>query len=109
MILNPRVIRWTPPSTYTDGSPFGAVDFAGYEFAYRASGSQDAYVPTVAVPVSFAQTALDISVLGLPVNADLDIAMATVAANGLKSIYTNPVQVRFDVRVPSPPSDFSVA
>jgi hypothetical protein len=102
MILNPRVIRWTPPSTYVDGSAFGAADFAGYEFGSRRIG-EIGYVPTVSVPVSFDITELDLSVLELPVNVDLQLAMRTVAQNGLSSVWTNPVDIRFDIRVPNPP------
>jgi hypothetical protein len=109
VVLNPRDISWEDPSAYVDGSAFGAADFAGYEFAYRPTGSAQEYTPAVAVPVSFGQRKLDLSLLGLPQTVDLDVAMRTVAKNGAKSAFTNPVQVRFDTRVPRPPINLALS
>lgn len=103
MVLNPRVIRWTPPTQYTDGSAFGAADFAGYEWGYRAVGDGQ-YALSVAIPVSFGTTSLDITQLALPQLTDLDLAMRTVARNGSVSDWSTPVQVRFDKRRPLAPS-----
>lgn len=108
MNLNPKTIEWTPPTKYTDGSAFGAADFKGYEFGYRAV-NDGAYALTVAVPVSFATTSLDLSVLTLPKLTDLDLAMRTVAANGEVSDWTAPIQVRFDNRRPLAPSALRAA
>ena len=108
MALNPTTITWQPPTQYVDGTAFGAADFAGYNFGFRQVGASE-YTPTVSVPVSFDVTSLDISVLDLPRNVDLELAMQTVATNGLASVWTNPVEVRFDTRIPSPPLALSVA
>ena len=107
MALNPTTITWQAPTQYVDGSAFGAADFAGYDFGFREVGAAD-FTPTVAVPVTFDVTSLDISVLDLPRNVDLELSMRTVATNGLASVWANPVDVRFDTRIPSPPLAFSV-
>lgn len=108
MNLNPKKVFWTPPTTYVDGSPFGAADFAGYEWGYRVTGSGTEYNLTVAVPVSFDITELDLSSLGLPQNQALDLVMRTVAANGEFSDWTNPLPVKFDTRKPTPPTALAV-
>lgn len=110
MRLNPTILRWTPPSSFTDGSSFGAADFAGYDFAYRPAGSTAPYTPVVSIPLSFGDTSVPIAALSLPQNVELEIAMRTVAANGQLSAFTFANDtVKFDTRVPSPPSGFSVA
>lgn len=108
MNLNPQKIFWTPPTKYTDGTDFGAADFAGYEWGYRTAGSGSDYQLTVAVPVSFDITELDLSSLDLPRLQDLDLVMRTVAKNGEFSDWTNPLPIRFDNRKPNPPAALAV-
>lgn len=108
MKINPTVINWRNPTTYTDGTPFGEDDFAGYDFGFRPVNSGE-FTPTVAVPVTFNQTSLDISLLDLPELTDLDLSMRTVARNGLVSAWANPVQIRFDSRTPEAPLDLLAA
>jgi hypothetical protein len=109
MDLNPKTISWTPPTKYVDGSEFGAADFAGYEFGYRTAGSSEPYTLTVAVPLPFGITSLDLAPLSLPQLRDLDFAMRTVAKNGMVSDWTNPLSIRFDARRPLEPSALRVA
>lgn len=109
MIFNPTTIRWTAPTAYADGSAFGSADFAGYEFGFRPLGATS-FTPTVSVPVSFAQTSLDLSALALPQLVEIELAMRTVAANGQASDFAiAPDTIRFDTRRPLAPSGFSVA
>lgn len=112
MIQNPTRLSWTDPTTNTDGTPFGPDDFAGYDFGYRTDPGQE-YALTVSVPVAYGDQTLDIAVLDLPQTVPFQIAMRTVSRRligGLPvtSAWTNPIDVVFDKRVPSPPLDFSV-
>ena len=111
MRLNPTILRWTPPASYTDGSAFGAADFRGYEFAYRPVGAVD-LIPVVVlvIPLALGDTSVPIAQLQLPQNVELEVAMRVVAVNGQASSYAFANDtVRFDARVPSPPSAVSVA
>ena len=106
--LNPKELQWTPPTKYVDGTDFGAADFAGYEWGYKETGSSSDYSLTVAVPVSFDITTLDLTVLELPQNKPIDVVMRTVAKNGQVSDWTNPLPIRFDERKPNPPTALAV-
>jgi hypothetical protein len=108
MKLNPSTISWTNPTQYVDGTPFGPEDFAGYEFGYRPVNTGD-YALTVAVPVTFSVTSLDLSALSLPQLVDLDLSMRTVARNGEVSEWADPVQIRYDQRRPLAPSAVAVS
>lgn len=104
MKYNPTQVNFVHTTQFVDGTPFGAADYAGLEFAFREVGSPD-WTPTVSVPVSFATTSIDISALALPENTPLELTAKTVATNGTSSEWATPSPpFSFDRRVPSSPS-----
>jgi hypothetical protein len=111
MKLNPTKVSFTHPTQFTDGTPFGAADYAGTEFAVREVGSAN-WVPTVAVPVSFGDGTgeVPLSQLDLPPVVELELSARTVAANGSVSDWAaSSESFKFDVRVPNSPLALSVA
>lgn len=103
-------LSWVGPTTYTDGSPFGQADFAGFELAVNGQGA-------VAVPVSFNPTnqyVFDIEGLA-SIQAEpgavrtYTVALRTVAKNGQVSAWSAPVSFTLDLRVPNPPVELQVS
>jgi hypothetical protein len=97
-------LQWTGATRYTDGSPFGAADFAGYELSVDGQ-------PAVALPVSF-QTSneyeFDLNVLGLSYGSH-SATLRTVAVNGQRSDPTGPVTfLVVDDRKPAAPTNLRV-
>lgn len=105
-MANPTKLTWTGPTTYTDGTPYGAADHAGYEISINGQ-------PAVAVPVAYQvsnQYEFDIALLGVVSYGTYSVTMRTVAANGQRSVPTNPVTFRIDdLRTPNPPTNLAVA
>ena len=105
MKLNPTKVSFTHPTQFIDGTPFGAEDYAGTEFAFREAGAVN-WTPTVAIPVSFGSGSgeVPLSALDLPELVILEMAARTVAANGQISAWSAPSETfTFDQRVPSSP------
>lgn len=101
---NPRVVNFQHTTQFVDGTPFTAADYAGLEFGIREALVGGDFTPTVAVPVTFDQTSVDISVLDLPRNVELELAARTVARNGTSSDWSSPSgSFIFDERIPAPP------
>lgn len=109
-MANPTVLRWLGPTTYTDGSPFGQADYAGFEVEVNGSGA-------VALPVQFAannQYSLQLSNLA-SVQAEagarrtFTVRLRTVASNGLPSDWSAPLSFDLDLRVPNPPTSLVAA
>ena len=111
MKINPTRVNFTHPTQYTDGTPFGAADYAGTEFAFRVVGTAN-WVPTVAVPVAFGDGTGEVllSALDLPALSELEMTARTVASNGQVSAWGTPSEsFVFDVRVPNSPLALLVA
>lgn len=96
-------LTWTQPKTYTDGSVFGAVDFAGYEISVDDS-------PAVGIPVQWNDTGkytFDLANLQLADGEHL-AELRVVAKNGAKSDFSGSVAFTH-ARVPSAPLDLAAA
>ena len=98
-------LTWTGATSYTDGSPFGAADFAGYELSVDNQ-------PSVALPVSF-QTSneyeFDLDLLSLSYGSH-SATLRTVAVNGQRSDPSGAVTFLVaDERRPSAPTNLVVA
>jgi hypothetical protein len=102
MKLNPSTISWQNPTQYTDGTTFGPTDLVGYEFGYKHL-DDTGYTSVVVLPIAWEQTSLNLTQLELPRNVPLQLSMATVAKNGLKSEWAAPADLMFDTRIPNPP------
>lgn len=108
-MANPTVLRWVGPTTYTDGSPFGEQDLAGYEVEVNDSGA-------VALPVQFNpdnQYELELASLALVQAEDgakrsFTVRLRVVATNGSVSDWSNSQTFELDLRVPNPPTGLLV-
>lgn len=103
-MANPTKIQWTGPSTYTNGNPFGQADHGGYEISVNGA-------PAVAIPVAWQSNneyEFDLAALNLGVGS-YSVTLRTVAANGQRSVPTNPVTFQIvDERIPNPPTNLRV-
>lgn len=98
------VIRWTPPSQYTDGSPYTESDHKGYTLGILTNGQIE---PFVDVPVALSGNSYPIADLGLPYGLS-EIALRTVAANGTTSVWSATITVENrDERTPNAPMGFT--
>ena len=98
-MANPVNIRWTGPTTYTDGRPYGQVDHGGYELELNG-------LPAIAVPTAWnVANSYSIPAAGLPnlTQGNNAVRMRTVAANGQVSDWTNPVTFLY-LSIPNPPT-----
>lgn len=93
-------IKFNGPTTYTDGSPFGAEDLAGYRVFVDDQPAVDlptAWNPDNVYEITFEE-------LGLPYGPHT-VSVATIARNGQVSVPSEPVSFVFeDERVPNPPT-----
>ncbi len=105
-----KLLSWVGPTTYTNGTPFGEADYAGYELQVNGQGA-------VALPVQFApsnQYSFDIEELA-QVEAEpgeirtYNVALRTVARNGQSSVWSDPLAIVLDLRLPNPPTSLAVA
>ena len=104
MLYNPKVVKFSHPVSFTDGTPFGVADYAGTEFAVAVDGGSP--VPTVAIPVAFGDGtgSVPLADLDLPQRKTLLLYARTVAANGTVSDWSAPsAPFMFDLRKPAPP------
>jgi hypothetical protein len=98
-MANPTNLRWTGPTAYVDGRPFGQADYAGYEVEVNAQ-------PAIAIPSAWAPDNLySFPVVDLPnlrqgTNA---VRLRTVAANGQVSDWSNSVTFPY-LSVPMAPT-----
>jgi len=104
-----KILSWVGPTTYTDGSPFGEADFAGYEIQVNDSGA-------VALPVQFNPDntyEFDLESLA-SVQAEAGairsykVELRTVAKNGQVSVWSESKTFNLDLRVPNPPTGLLV-
>lgn len=103
-MANPQNLTWTGPTTYVDGTPFGAADFAGYEVEVNGASA-------FAVPVAWNDAnTYSFPVASLPgrVQGTNTVRMRTVAANGLASDWTGAVSFTY-ASVPLPPTNLAIA
>jgi hypothetical protein len=105
-----KILRWVGPTTYTDGSPFGEADFAGYEIQVNDSGA-------VALPVQFNPDntyEFDLESLA-SVQAEAGairsykVELRTVAKNGQVSDWSESLTFSLDLRIPNPPTELQVS
>lgn len=102
-MANPIDIKWTGPTTYVDGRPYGQADHGGYELELNG-------LPAVAVPTAWNTANLySLPVAGLPnlTQGDNVVRMRTVAANGQVSDWTGPATFRY-LSVPKAPTALTV-
>lgn len=98
-------LTWTGATTYVDGSPFGAADYAGYELSIDNQ-------PAVALPVSFQtsnQYEFELDLLNLSYGSH-SATLRTVAVNGQRSDPSGAVTFLVaDTRRPAAPTNLGVA
>lgn len=97
-MANPVDLKWTGPTTYTDGRPYGQADHGGYELEING-------LPAVAVPAAWnASNQYSLPIAGLPniKQGANQVRMRTVAANGQVSAYT-PVATFQYLSIPAAP------
>lgn len=103
-MANPTKLAWEGPTKYTDGSAFGAADFAGFEISVNGQ-------PAVALPVQWQTTnqyEFDIAALGLSFGTHA-VNLRTVAVNGQRSDPSATVTFQLaDERRPFPPTNLRV-
>jgi hypothetical protein len=105
MATNPQTLHWTDPTTFEDGSPFGASDFRAYELGTAA---QETGTP---VPVLVLPTNLGVGQSPIPdaVRSTRGLSylfLRTLDNYGQNSAWSNAVEVRFTGR-PLAPSGLS--
>lgn len=109
-MANPTVLRWSGPTTYTNGQAFTQADYAGFEVQVNGEGA-------VALPVQWAPSneyQLELADLAA-VEAQAGeirtfaVALRTVASNGQTSDWSAPLSFSLDLRVPNPPTSLAVA
>ena len=97
------MLRWTGPTTYTNGLPYGQADHGGYEIEVNGQSA-------VAIPVAwnvnnqYSFPTEDLPHLRQGANA---LRMRTVAANGQVSEWTSPVNFPF-LSTPEAPTNVTV-
>ena len=108
-ILNPTTLRWTDPTTRTDGSAFGAADFRAYELGASPDGSLTGATPLLSLPTAFGvgQSPIPTAVSDAR-NTPQWLHLRTVDANNLTSVWSTGVEVLFS-SPPLAPAGFSAA
>lgn len=104
-ILNPTVLRWTDPTTRTDGSPFGAADFVAYELGSSPDGSNVTALLSLPTAFGVGQSPIPSAVSDVR-NTISFLHLRTVAVGGQVSDWTPGVEVLFAAR-PLAPTAFS--
>lgn len=107
MKTNATELRWTDPTHFEDGTPFGASDFKAYELGTTASQGAEPQ-PVLTLP-----TALGVGYSPIPdivkaTKGTSYLALRTLDNYGQMSDWSNAVEVRFTGR-PLAPSAFSVS
>ncbi len=90
--MNPSILKWDQPTVREDGSPFTALDFAGFEIEIRAGDK----VSSVAIPIGWNESnqyKFPLKDLALPYGG-ARIRMRTLAVGGLTSEWTGEVPVK---------------
>lgn len=96
-----KTLKWVGPTTYTDGSPFGNGDLAGWEIV--VDGQPAVNVPAAWHPDNNYEYELE---LGYGTHT---VTVATVASNGSVSEPSAPLTFTIeDDRVPNPPTSLRV-
>ena len=106
-VNNPKELLWTDPTTFEDGSPFGAADFRGYELGTSTAPGAEP-VPVLVLPVNLGVGRSPIPDVVKERKGLSYLYLRTLDNYDQMSIWTNPVEVRFTGR-PLAPSGFSAA
>lgn len=96
-------LRWTGPTQYTDGRPFGQADHGGYEIEVNG-------LPAVAIPTAWnVSNEYSFPTQDLPNlrQGDNTVRMRTVAASGQVSDWSNSATFPF-LSTPEAPSNVRV-
>lgn len=102
MKVNPTRMMWADPTTYTDGSAFGAADFQAYELG--VGDGTGAVTALLALPVAFGVGESPIpDAVRDNVGPVQWIHLRTLDNYGGVSAWSNGVDVRF-TSAPFPPS-----
>ena len=98
---NPLELLWTDPTTFEDGSPFGASDFKAYELgsSTQASGPP---VPVLVLPTNLGVGKSPIPDSVKAVKGTSYLYLRTLDNYGQISAWTNPLEVRFTGRPLAP-------
>lgn len=109
-ILNPSQLRWTDPTTRTDGSGFGASDFRAYELGISPAGDPTGTVTALlALPTAFGVGQSPIpNLVADNRNTPQWLHLRTIDNNNLMSAWSNGVEVLF-ASPPLAPAAFSAA
>lgn len=102
-VNSPRVLSWTNPTTYTDGTPYAQTDNAGYVIQLDST-------PSVGIPVAWG-TSFDLSTLaGYSVlkKGSHTVSLAVVSKDGVQSAFSSPATFPI-IGTPTPPQNLAVA
>lgn len=104
---NPKDLKWTDPTTYEDGSPFGAEQFKAYGVGVGPSDTGP-FDEVFVLPTAYGVGESPIpDIVKQNKDAIQYLALRTIAKNDETSVWTGGVPVQF-VDVPLAPSAFSV-
>lgn len=99
------VLSWSPPTTRTDGSAYGAPQHAGYELGVNSSGT---YESRVSVPAAFDVTTWSLNDLNITDAGDYDVALRAVDTSGNVSAWSNSTTFTARFAPPSAPTNFTI-
>jgi len=103
---NPKQIEWTDPTTYEDGTPFGASEFKAYELGAAQEAEGDV-TPLLVLPTAYGVGASPIPDAVVDVKDRVQwIALRTIAKTDEVSEWSGRLPVIY-TRVPLAPSAFS--
>lgn len=109
-MANPTVLRWTHDHRNTDGTPFTAEQFAGFELGIAKDGSPVAGV--VSIPAGYdADGGYEMPLADLAAvqeNGNYTLQMRVVNRAGNPSAFSAPASFTMDFRVPTAPTGLSV-
>lgn len=103
--MNPTRLSWTQRMTNTDGSPFDASQFAGFEASLNG---QVAF----AVPTDWdtdGQYEMPLAdVAAVTTTGSYSLRLRTIAKSGVVSAWSDPVTFTMDFRTPAAPLNVTV-
>lgn len=102
-MANPTKFTWTGPTTYVDGTPYGAADHGRYQLELNGGTA------LIEVPVAWNTNntyELPIANLAGLKQGNNTARMRTVAANGQVSDWTNPVTFQY-FSIPKAPTNLA--
>lgn len=97
--VNPKNLNWTNPTTYTDGTPYGQADNAGYTLQLDTT-------PAVSIPIGWG-TGFDLTTLAsykALTSGPHTVAIAVVSKAGIASDFSTPATFQVSGK-PSTPTN----